>query len=233
MWGVGGGVNGGGGGGGALRCKELECNAAASKWSTGANVPGAICYQEFLRDADAAAGRSGASPQLRLLTAATLKSAALAVIRAGESVPVSTDGADLDAAFAASGNDDSDASSDGTATTGVSESSWSSDAAASHQSGDQNGDIESGINYGTTATDTGKARKFPSVAQRRLSPSLERSGCCSDVSANLSPCIRKVFSIVCCPVRISAKACGKAAKCIERAVDVDAHELRRPVQMVS
>jgi hypothetical protein len=227
---VGGGGNGGGGGGGALRCKELELNAAASRWSTDATVPGAICYQEFLRDADAAAGRSGASPQLRLLTAATLKSAALAATRAGEAVLAPADGAGLGAAFAASGSDDSDDSSDGTATTTVSETSWSSDAAASNQSGGQSGDIESGSNHGTTATDTRKAGRFPSAAQRRPSPSLERSGC-SDVSDNLGPCVRKLISVVCCPVRISAKACGKAAKCIERAVDVDAHDLRR--QMAS
>jgi hypothetical protein len=53
------------------------------------------------------------------------------------------------------------------------------------------------------------------------------------ISANMGPCIRKALSVICCPVRVSAKGCGKAAKCIERAVDMDQgpHELlRRPVQ---
>lgn len=205
------------------RYQDLERNAAASRRSVDVTVPGAICYQEIVQEgngANAANGsNSSASPGLRLLTAATLKTAASEAIRAGEAVPTINAGIGWGTSFpSGSDSDDSDDSSE--SITSASGTSLSSDAAARYQRYDNdsstNYDIESGNHYGSTATEA------------RVSGA---AGCCNDASANVVPFIRKVLSIVCCPVRVSAKACGKAAKCIERAVDVDAHELQQPVQV--
>ena len=108
------------GGGYALRYTELERNSLATRWSIGAKVPGAICYQETTHETvgvDAAAvHNSRASPQLRLLAAATLKKAALAAIRAGQATPAPI-GTSSGNAFSASSSegensDDSTDSSD-------------------------------------------------------------------------------------------------------------------------
>ena len=156
----------------------------------------------------------------------------MAAIRAGEAVPARINGAILGTAFSAGGSDSDDSDSSDSSSSDTATSASGSDAAGPMQRDDLYGDIESGSSYDTTVAETSQTRRFPLVSRGRDSTS-GSSGCCVNVSASLGPCVRKVISIVCCPVRVSAKACGKAAKCIERAVDVDVHELHRPVQMAS
>ena len=186
------------------RYKDLNRNAEASHYSSDTTVPGAVCY-----NASRIVG-SGHKKDLKMMAASHVKKEALAAIRTGQAIATgrsggSGGGGGGGAVFAAGSGSDSDTDSD--SGSGSSVSTWSSGDPA---------DIESG-RYGESS-DGDSEKKRPGVLSR--------------CSQNVVPCMLKVVSIMCCPVRTSARACGKLAKCIERCAspgDMEQQELRRPM----